>query len=99
MVTITPIQLKKANLIFAEHEMLSKKVPLLESKISNLELVNSNWSTIDSLRSSQVTLYKNTLESKNQEVSNLQKSLKTSRILIGGSLLTSVILAIVCIFK
>ena len=99
VVTITPIQLKKANLIFAEHEMLSKKVPLLESKISNLELVNSNWSTIDSLRSSQVTLYKNTLESKNQEVSNLQKSLKTSRILIGGSLLTSVILAIVCIFK
>ena len=99
MVTITPIQLKKANLIFAEHEMLSKKVPLLESKISNLELVNSNWSTIDSLRSSQVTLYKNTLESKNQEVSNLQKSLKTSRILMGGSLLTSVILAIVCIFK
>lgn len=79
--------------------MLSKKVPLLESKISNLELVNSNWSTIDSLRSSQVTLYKNTLESKNQEVSNLQKNLKTSRILIGGSLLTSVILAIVCIFK
>lgn len=79
--------------------MLSKKVPLLESKISNLELVNSNWSTIDSLRSSQVTLYKNTLESKNQEVSNLQKSLKTSRILMGGSLLTSVILAIVYIFK
>lgn len=79
--------------------MLSKKVPLLESKISNLELVNSNWSTIDSLRSSQVTLYKNTLESKSQEVSNLQKSLKTSRILMGGSLLTSVILAIVCIFK
>ena len=79
--------------------MLSKKVPLLESKISNLELVNSNWSTIDSLRSSQVTLYKNTLESKNQEVSSLQKSLKTSRILMGGSLLTSVILAIVCIFK
>jgi hypothetical protein len=99
VVTITPIQLKKANLIFAEHEMLSKKVPLLESKISNLELVNSNWSTIDSLRSSQVTLYKNTLESKSQEVSNLQKNLKTTRILMGGSLLTSVILAIVCIFK
>ena len=79
--------------------MLSKKVPLLESKISNLELVNSNWSTIDSLRSSQVTLYKNTLESKSQEVSNLQKNLKTTRILMGGSLLTSVILAIVCIFK
>ena len=99
MVTITPTQLKTANLIFAEHEMLSKKVPLLESKISNLETVNSNWKKVDSLRSNQLLLYKNTISNKDNDISYLKKSLKTNKFITGGSVLTTIILAIVCIFK
>ncbi len=99
MVSITPTQLKTANLIFAEHEMLSKKVPLLESKISNLETVNSNWIKVDSLRSNQLSLYQDALASKEQDIKNLNKSLKTTKYLTGGSVLATIILAIVCIFK
>lgn len=79
--------------------MLSKKVPLLESKISNLETVNSNWIKVDSLRSNQLSLYQDALASKEQDIKNLNKSLKTTKYLTGGSVLATIILAIVCIFK
>jgi hypothetical protein len=99
VVNITPIQLKTANLIFAEHEMLSKKVPLLESKISNLETVNSNWIKVDSLRSNQLSLYKEVIASKEENINKLNKSLKANKYITGGSVLATIILAIVCIFK
>ena len=99
MVVITPIQLKTANLIFAEHEMLSKKVPQLESKITNLEMINSNWSRVDSLRSSQVTMYKNVLAVKEEDLKQLKHSLKTTKYVAGGSILTTIILALVCVLK
>ena len=99
VVVITPIQLKTANLIFAEHEMLSKKVPLLESKITNLETINSNWSQIDSLRSNQVTMYKEALATKDKDLKRLNKSLKTAKYVASGSILTTIILALLCVLK
>lgn len=99
MVVITPIQLKTANLIFAEHEMLLKKVPLLESKITNLETINSNWSQVDSLRSNQVTMYKETLAVKDKDLKRLNKSLKTAKYAASGSIITTIILALVCVLK
>ena len=99
VVVITPIQLKTANLIFAEHEMLLKKVPLLESKITNLETINSNWSQIDSLRSNQVTMYKEALATRDKDLKRLNKSLKTTKYVVGGSILTTIILALVCVLK
>jgi hypothetical protein len=99
VVTITPTQLKTANLIFAEHELLSKKVPLLESKISNLETVNSNWIKVDSLRSNQLTLYKQSLESKDSNIKSLKNSLTKSKTVVGITVLTTIILALVCAFK
>ena len=99
MVVITPIQLKTANLIFAEHEMLLKKVPLLESKITNLETINSNWSQVDSLRSNQVTMYKEALAVKDKALKRLNKSLKTTKYAAGGSIITTIILALVCVLK
>ena len=99
VVVITPIQLKTANLIFAEHEMLSKKVPLLESKITNLETINSNWSQVDSLRSNQVTMYKESLAARDEDLKRLNKSLKTTKYVVGGSILTTIILALVCVLK
>ena len=99
VVVITPIQLKTANLIFAEHEMLLKKVPLLESKITNLETVNSNWSQVDSLRSNQVTMYKEALAVKDKDLKRLNKSLKTTKYVASGSIITTIILALVCVLK
>lgn len=99
MVVITPIQLKTANLIFAEHEMLLKKVPLLESKITNLETINSNWSQVDSLRSNQVTMYKEALAVKDKDLKRLNKSLKTTKYVASGSFITTIILALVCVLK
>ena len=99
VVVITPIQLKTANLIFAEHEMLLKKVPLLESKITNLETINSNWSQVDSLRSNQVTMYKEALAVKDKDLKWLNKSLKTAKYAASGSIITTIILALVCVLK
>ena len=99
VVVITPIQLKTANLIFAEHEMLLKKVPLLESKITNLETINSNWSQVDSLRSNQVTMYKKALAVKDKDLKRLNKSLKTAKYVTSGSIITTIILALVCVLK
>ena len=99
VVVITPIQLKTANLIFAEHEMLLKKVPLLESKITNLETINSNWSQVDSLRSNQVTMYKEALAVKDKDLKRLNKSLKTTKYVASGSIITTIILALVCVLK
>lgn len=99
MVTITPIQLKTANLIFAEHKLLSEKVPLLESKIANLEEVNVNLNKIDSLRSSQVTMYKDALEVERKNLTSLKKSLKTTKVIATSTTLASIILALVCILR
>lgn len=79
--------------------MLSKKVPLLESKISNLETVNSNWIKVDSLRSNQLSLYKEVIASKEEDINKLNKSLRTNKYITGSSVLATIILAIVCIFK
>ena len=79
--------------------MLLKKVPLLESKITNLETINSNWSQVDSLRSNQVTMYKNILAVKEEDLKQLKHSLKTTKYVAGGSILTTIILALLCVLK
>lgn len=79
--------------------MLLKKVPLLESKITNLETINSNWSQVDSLRSNQVTMYKKTLAVKDKDLKRLNKSLKTAKYAASGSIITTIILALVCVLK
>ncbi len=79
--------------------MLLSKVPLLESKISNLETVNSNWIRIDSLRSNQILLYKNALEEQEKNVASLKKANRTLKYVAGGSVLATIILALVCAFK
>ena len=99
VVTITPTQLKTANLIFAEHKMLVTKVPLLESKISNLTAINANWMKVDSLRSSQISLYQETIKRQEADVTQLKKSLKKTKLITGGSVLATIILAVICVFK
>lgn len=79
--------------------MLKNKVPLLESKITNLEIINSNWERVDSLRSKQILLYQNEIKNKDLIIKNMNKQSKFQKWLTGGSILASVILAITCIIK
>ena len=94
LVTITAKQLKTANLIFLEHEKLSKEVPLLNEKISNLEKINSIWQHTDSIRKSNELKYIETINNNNSKIKQLKKDKK---ILLGTSF-TSIALFLLSLF-
>ena len=94
LVTITDKQLKTANLIFLEHEKLSKEVPLLNEKISNLEKINSTWQHTDSIRKSNELKYIKTISDNDSKIKQLKKDKK---ILLGTSF-TSIALFLLSLF-
>lgn len=94
LVTITDKQLKTANLIFLEHEKLSKEVPLLNEKISNLEKINSIWQHTDSIRKSNELKYIKTINNNDSKIKQLKKDKK---ILLGTSF-TSIALFLLSLF-
>ena len=94
LVTITDKQLKTANLIFLEHEKLSKEVPLLNEKISNLEKINSTWQHTDSIRKSNELKYIKTINNNDNKIKQLKKDKK---ILLGTSF-TSIALFLLSLF-
>lgn len=94
LVTITDKQLKTANLIFLEHEKLSKEVPLLNEKISNLEKINSIWQHTDSIRKSNELKYIKTINDNDSKIKQLKKDKK---ILLGTSF-TSIALFLLSLF-
>lgn len=94
LVTITDKQLKAANLIFLEHEKLSKEVPLLNEKISNLEKINSTWQHTDSIRKSNELKYIKTINNNDSKIKQLKKDKK---ILLGTSF-TSIALFLLSLF-
>lgn len=94
LVTITAKQLKTANLIFLEHEKLSKEVPLLNKKISNLEKIDSIWQHTDSIRKSNELKYIKTINKNNSKIKQLKKDKK---ILLGTSF-TSIALFLLSLF-
>ena len=94
LVTITDKQLKTANLIFLEHEKLSKEVPLLNKKISNLEKIDSIWQHTDSIRKSNELKYIETINNNNSKIKQLKKDKK---ILLGTSF-TSIALFLLSLF-
>ena len=94
LVTITDKQLKTANLIFLEHEKLSKEVPLLNEKISNLEKINSTWQHTDSIRKSNELKYIKTINDNDSKIKQLKKNKK---ILLGTSF-TSIALFLLSLF-
>lgn len=94
LVTITAKQLKTANLIFLEHEKLSKEVPLLNKKISNLEKIDSIWQHTDSIRKSNELKYIKTINNNNSKIKQLKKDKK---ILLGTSF-TSIALFLLSLF-
>lgn len=94
LVTITDKQLKTANLIFLEHEKLSKEVPLLNEKISNLEKIDSIWQHTDSIRKSNELKYIETINNNDSQIKQLKKDKK---ILLGTSF-TSIALFLLSLF-
>ena len=94
LVTITAKQLKTANLIFLEHEKLSKEVPLLNEKISNLEKINSIWQHTDSIRKSNELKYIKTINNNDSKIKQLKKD---KNILLGTSF-TSIALFLLSLF-
>lgn len=94
LVTITDKQLKTANLIFLEHEKLSKEVSLLNEKISNLEKIDSTWQHTDSIRKSNELKYIETINNNDSQIKQLKKDKK---ILLGTSF-TSIALFLLSLF-
>ena len=76
--TITAEQLKLTNMIFAEHEFLSKKVPLLEQEINDLKELNTECET-NSL------VYQSVINDQEARIKKLNKSIKVKNTLITGT--------------
>lgn len=89
-VTITENELKTANLIFLEHEELSKKVPLLNQEISNLQLINKTWEHTDSIRVSQIN-------TQNESINKLKKSLDKQKRIVKYGAIGTCILFVTCL--
>jgi hypothetical protein len=79
LVIITSEQLKKTNLIFLEHNKLSKENKMLYDKVSLLDSLNNNYVKIDSLN----TITINSLKQELNEKAKKNKPIKNY--LIGGS--------------
>lgn len=87
--------LKIVNIIFAEHQKFSIENPLLKDKISSLEKLNQLHLQTDSLRKEQVSICKNTIESKDKQIKQLKSS---RRKIIGGSVVGGIVLFIIGLF-
>ena len=83
--TITSEQLRTANLIFAEHEKLSKQLPLLEQEINNYKLIDSMRLKIDSLRIMTISDLTKTNQDLSNTVEKQHKKIKRRNWWLGGS--------------
>lgn len=76
---MTAEELKYANLIFAEHEYLTKRTSLLEQEISKLEEVNKTLEEIDLINTKKISEQETTIK-------KLKKDNKIKRNIIIGSI-------------
>lgn len=75
IVSITPIQLKETNLIFAEHQKLLNENRLLFEQINNYKEDNKLLMQSDSIRQVQIQAYKNLNEALNKNINKKNKAL------------------------
>jgi hypothetical protein len=66
-------------MIFAEHKMLSEKVPLLELQIQNLEQIDNEWRKSDSIKTVQISYCKQQINESNLSIEHLNPALKRQR--------------------
>jgi hypothetical protein len=79
LITITPTQLKQINLIFNEHSSLKKEKEVYLEQINSYERVIDNYQQLDSVNIVKSKLYKQELQNKEKIISELNKSMKTSK--------------------
>ena len=76
-VCITSTNLKYANLIFTEHQTLSKENFLLRQQLSNYKDLNNNLIQTDSLRLKQLQEYNNLDMVRLNQINSLEKDIKS----------------------
>lgn len=84
-------------MIFTEHKKFSETIPLLNTKIYNLELINKSWEKTDSLRKAQITYYNEVIQDQNRSIEGLNKSLKKKQNIIKYGSVGSCVLIILCL--
>lgn len=84
LVLITTDQLKQSNLIFLEHDKLSKENIQLNKKIKYQEEIINNYSKIDSLNVLKQQELSNRITDLQSEIKKKSKSSLRNGILIGG---------------
>lgn len=81
---ITTQQLKQTNLIFVEHEKLTKENIELNKKIDVQKQMINNYQQVDSLRLLKEQQYEKQIVDLNKEIKKKSKSNLRNGILIGG---------------
>ena len=89
-IILTPSQLKETNLIFAEHRKLLIENRLLKDQVNNYKEDNNLLIKADSLRVSQISLYKDWNNSLNKSLKKKNKTLLFWK--IGGLTISSSLL-------
>lgn len=89
-IKISSEQLRITNLIFAEHAKLSAEIPLLRTKIVNLEKIDSTWVHTDSVRREQISQYAAVVNQQDQKIKKMKTWSNIKNIIIGG-------LSIICL--
>ena len=83
-VAISTQQLKQVNLIFLEHDKLSKENKELVNKVNTQWRIINNYQKIDSLRVVKELNYQYQIEDLNKQIKKKSKSSLRNGLLIGG---------------
>lgn len=76
LVIITAEQLKQTNLIFVEHDYLTKENVLLKNKISLQDSLIYNYSQIDSIQKNNIVKLTEKVDFANNKINKLEKQFK-----------------------
>lgn len=95
LVVITAEQLKQTNLIFIEHDHLTKENVLLKSKISLQDSLIYNYSQIDSIQKNNIIKLTDQVDFVNSKINRLEKQFKIYKpvaYISSGALITTLLI-------
>lgn len=95
IVSLTSLQLKQTNLIFAEHHKLLIENDLLKTQLNNYKKDNDFLLKSDSIKSSQITLHRDLNKSLSDSLKRKEKMLHLWK--IGGITVSSSLLLLLLI--
>lgn len=95
LVVITAEQLKQTNLIFIEHDHLTKENVLLKSKINLQDSLIYNYSQIDSIQKNNIIKLTDQVNFANSKINRLEKQFKIYKpvaYISSGALITTLLI-------